>query len=122
MLPWDNAGAWTSTVMSFIKQGRQVEHQTAVILVSSPSFYNFPESCNNTFVINCLTRTMNSFRLPNCFDSVFKAPNYAILLGLKFKMPPVLLWSPLNLCVMTAFKVVLYISLIDFPGLPCLTD
>ena len=32
----------------------------------------------------------------NNYLSVFKAPSFLILLALHFKMPPVMLWSPLN--------------------------
>lgn len=39
MMPWDNAGVWTSTAMSFMVQGRQAELQTAMILVGNSGFH-----------------------------------------------------------------------------------
>jgi len=45
MMPWDNAGVWTSTAMSFMTQGRRAELPTARVLVSSPGFHStlFPK-------------------------------------------------------------------------------
>lgn len=64
MLPWDNVGARTSTAMSYMVQGSQVELQTALILVSSPSLYIDLNKYN--------TRATNSFRLPYCKTNLRK--------------------------------------------------
>lgn len=54
MLPWDNVGARTSTAMSYMVQGSQVELQIALILVSSSSLCIDPETSNDMILLNMI--------------------------------------------------------------------
>ena len=60
MLPWDNVGARTSTAMSYMVQGSQVELQTALILVSSSSLCIDPGTSNDMILLNCNLNKYNT--------------------------------------------------------------
>lgn len=141
MLPWDNVGARTSTAMSYMVQGSQVELQIALILVSSSSLCIDPETSNDMILLNCNlnkynTRATNCFRLPYCRTNVrkfwlrFQIPKFCNSLRVEIQNVSSFFLNCLavygkswSFCVPDdCFTVVLYISLSDFIGLPCLTD